>query len=82
MLRAAREGQPLTLRSLPTHLRTAYPRRQDDCFDPSRGLASVEALYAAYSIMGHPTEGLLDHYYWREAFFEYNYGLSSLGKAT
>ena len=55
-------------RSLPTSLQTAYPRRQPDCPDPTRGLASIEALYAAYSILDRSTEGLLDHYYWKEQF--------------
>ena len=55
-------------RSLPSHFRTAYPRQQLDCPDPQRGLASVEALYLAYSILGRSTEGLLDHYYWKDFF--------------
>ena len=59
-------------RSLPLHFRTAYPRRQLDCPDPSRGLASVEALYLAYSILNRPTNGLLDHYHWRKEFLEIN----------
>jgi pre-rRNA-processing protein TSR3 len=54
-------------RSLP-HIRTAYPRRQLDCPDPERGLASVEALYLAYSILGRSTEGLLDNYHWKDEF--------------
>ena len=58
----------LIQRSLPSHIRTAYPRRQDDCPDPQRGLASVEALYMAYLILGRETEGLLDHYYWKDQF--------------
>lgn len=55
-------------RSLPSFLKTAYPRRQDDCADPQRGLASVEALYAAYFLMGRNLDGLLDFYYWQEQF--------------
>jgi pre-rRNA-processing protein TSR3 len=35
-------------------------------------LASVEALYAAYHILGRPTAGLLDHYRWAEAFLRLN----------
>ncbi len=60
------------LRSLPGTLRTAYPRRQDDCPDPERGLASIEALYAAYSILERETKGLLDLYYWKEKFLLLN----------
>jgi pre-rRNA-processing protein TSR3 len=63
---------PLIERSLPAGWLTAYPRRQDDCQEPSRGLASVEALFSAYSILGYPTEGLLEHYHWREKFLELN----------
>jgi pre-rRNA-processing protein TSR3 len=59
---------PFICRSLPTHFRTAYPRRQLDCPEPERGLASVEALYLAYSILGRSTEGILDHYHWKELF--------------
>jgi len=54
-------------RSLPK-AKTAYPRRQEDCSDPSRGLASVEALYLAYVILERDPSGLLDHYYWKEQF--------------
>ncbi|NGX38731.1 MAG: hypothetical protein KR126chlam1_00041 [Chlamydiae bacterium] len=58
---------PNLVRSLPS-VRTAYPRKQEDCPDPTRGLASVEALYLAYMILGRNTDGLLDHYYWKEEF--------------
>jgi len=59
-------------RSLPNGFHTAYPRRQEDCSDPTRGLASVEALYIAYRILGRDATGLLDHYYWKEAFLKNN----------
>ncbi len=59
-------------RSLPKDLETAYPRRQDDCQDPERGLASVEALFAAYTILGRDTAGLLDFYHWKEDFLQKN----------
>ena len=55
-------------RSLPSHFQTAYPRRQPDCPDPKRGLASVEALYLAYAMLGRNTEGILDHYHWKDEF--------------
>lgn len=54
---------PLNLRSLP-QMSTAYPRRQD----VDHGLASIEALYLAYQILGRDTKGLLDQYHWREEF--------------
>ena len=59
-------------RSLPTHLRTAYPRRQDDCRDAQRGLASVEALYAAYIILQIPCDDILNQYYWKIEFMTLN----------
>lgn len=62
--------RPFAVRSLPPFLRTAYPRRQEDCIDPTRGLASVEALYASYAILKRDTEGLLDHYHWKQQFLE------------
>jgi len=57
-------------RSIPKNIRTAYPRRQDDCPDPELGLASVEALFVAYYILGRPTEGLLDNYFWKDSFLK------------
>ncbi len=62
----------LVKRSIPTHYRTAYPRRQDDCPDPERGLASIEALYIAYHLLGRQTDGLLDHYHWKDEFLRMN----------
>ncbi|MFA6917143.1 MAG: hypothetical protein WC222_12160 [Parachlamydiales bacterium] len=73
MLKWASKIPALIYRSLPDNLRTAYPRRQDDCSDPEKGLASVEALYAAYRILDRPTEGLFDHYHWGSNFVELNY---------
>jgi pre-rRNA-processing protein TSR3 len=63
----------LQRRSLPPGFRTAYPRKQSDCPDPCRGLASVEALYLAYALLGRQTEGLLDHFHWREDFLKKNW---------
>lgn len=60
-------------RSIPNHYRTAYPRQQTDCPDPERGLASIEAIYVAYQILGRDTSGLLDLYYWRDLFLEKNH---------
>ncbi len=60
------------MKSLPSHFQTAYPRRQEDCSDPDRGLASVEALFAAYHILQRPTAGLLDHYHWKDLFLSKN----------
>src|SRR5437870_780026 len=48
--------------------RTAYPRVSKLGTDPDNGLASVEALFLAYHLLGRPTAGLLDHYRWRDEF--------------
>lgn len=58
---------PPARRSLPL-LKTAYPRRQDQV----GGLATVEALFVAYTILGIPTEGILDNYYWKNDFIQIN----------
>lgn len=60
-------------RALPPHFRTAYPRRQEDCLDPNRGLASLEALYIAMQILEGDVTHLLDHYYWKEEFLKINF---------
>jgi pre-rRNA-processing protein TSR3 len=72
MLRIVNVKPGLVRRSIPLHYRTAYPRRQDDCCDPERGLASIEAVYIAYHILGRDTHGLLDNYYWKEKFLQLN----------
>jgi len=59
------------VRTLPPIL-TAYPRRSSVFPDPPGGLATIEALYAAYRILGWPTEGLLDRYHWKQQFLEMN----------
>ena len=59
-------------RSLPSHLVTAYPRKQTGCSDPNRGLASIEALVAAHLLLGRSIEGLLDQFYWKTRFKELN----------
>lgn len=59
-------------RSLPSNYRTAYPRRQEDCPDPQRGLASIEAIYISYRLLQRETAGLLDLYYWKDNFLRIN----------
>lgn len=65
--------QTMPKRSLPSHFRTAYPRKQEDCEDPSRGLASIEAVYVAHSILKKNTDNLLDLYHWKEKFLNLNF---------
>lgn len=68
MNRAFAHVPPRSLRGF----RTAYPRTAKLLTDPDGGLASIEALYIAYSVVGRSTAGLLDHYYWREPFLAAN----------
>ena len=60
-------GDPVR-RSLPKWIKTAYPRVSRIAQDPSFGLASVEALYAAQRLLGEEDQSLLDGYYWKERF--------------
>jgi len=64
--------QKVKRRRIPAGFVTAYPRRQEDCPDPTVGLASIEALYIAYQLLGRECQGLLDTYHWRELFLEKN----------
>jgi pre-rRNA-processing protein TSR3 len=68
MTRAFEDVPPRSLHGY----RTAYPRVSKLGTDPDNGLASVEALFVAYRILGRPTDGLLDHYHWAEAFVRLN----------
>ena len=53
--------------------RTAYPRKSKRGTDPENGLASIEALFIAYHILGRPTAGLLDQYRWADEFLRLNH---------
>jgi pre-rRNA-processing protein TSR3 len=55
-----------------TGFHTAYPRVSKRGTDPDQGLATVEALYIAYHLLGRATAGLLDHYRWRNEFLRLN----------
>jgi len=74
-LLASCDGE-MSPRRLPP-LATAYPRKSHTFVDPERGLASVEALYAALVLLGQPVEELLEGYRWRAEFLELNPGLTS-----
>lgn len=78
LLRTVRGDPPL--RRLPP-LATAYPRRSQTFEDPARGLASIEALYAALAILGERRSELLDGYRWRDEFLERNRGSAFLEDA-
>ena len=66
-----RTYQHVSPRSL-TGYRTAYPRVSKKGTDPAQGLATVEALFLAYHILGRHTAGLLDHYRWADEFLRLN----------
>ena len=72
-LLATVDGDP-ERRRLPA-LATAYPRRSRTFVDPERGLASIEALYAALALLGEPRPDLLEGYRWADAFLAANAGL-------
>jgi pre-rRNA-processing protein TSR3 len=59
------------VRSIPVY-QTAYPRVSKVHEDPSAGLATIEAVYAAYCHLGFSTAGLLDEYQWADQFLEMN----------
>ncbi len=59
-------------RSIPQKYLTAYPRKQTMCPDPKYGLASIEALYIAYTIMQKNTSDLLSNYYFKGQFLKLN----------
>jgi pre-rRNA-processing protein TSR3 len=54
---------------------TAYPRISKVFDDPLGGLATIEAIYAAFLILGIDTTGLLDQYHWKDRFLELNQAL-------
>jgi pre-rRNA-processing protein TSR3 len=66
-----RDFADLPIRSLPAW-KTAYPRSSKLYQDPDQGLATIEAIYAAYTHLGRSTENLLEHYHWAEQFLALN----------
>lgn len=72
MIKAVDKIEGMIPRSIPDEYRTAYPRRQNDCPDPTRGLASIEAIFIAYRLLGRDVSGLLENYYWEDDFLKLN----------
>jgi len=72
-LLATVDGDPAPRRLPP--LATAYPRKSRVFEDPERGLASIEALYAALALLGEARPDLLAGYRWADAFLEANLSL-------
>ena len=62
----------LPRRSLPSQVKTAYPRKQEDCLKPESGLSSIEAIYTAYEILGWKNDSLLGNYPFKQRFLEIN----------
>ena len=60
------------VRSLPGEWQTAYPRVSKVHNDPTQGLATIEAIFAAYQALGYDTTQLLNAYYWKPQFLEFN----------
>jgi pre-rRNA-processing protein TSR3 len=52
-----------TLVRIPDGFLTAYPRRSKKDFDPSAGLATIEALFIAAAFVGHWDYTLLREYF-------------------
>ncbi|GAB4186476.1 MAG: hypothetical protein Tsb0015_04290 [Simkaniaceae bacterium] len=75
MTQSVLQKHSLQRRSLPSFCKTAYPRKQTGCRDPEKGLASIEALFFAYLILGRNPEGLLEHYHWKDDFLALNFKL-------
>jgi len=62
-----KQFEDLPPRSLPAYV-TAYPRVSKMFDNPAGGLATIEAIYAAYRLLGRPTDSILDEYHWAEEF--------------
>jgi pre-rRNA-processing protein TSR3 len=69
-LLASVDGDPPRRRLPP--LKTAYPRKSLLFEDPERGLASIEALYAALVLLGEPHPEVLAGYLWAGQFLAAN----------
>lgn len=74
LLLATIDGDP-PRRRLPPFL-SAYPRKSKLFQDPDRGLASIEALYAALALLGQPAPQLLAGYRWADEFLRLNPALA------
>ncbi len=66
------KGPIPTLVSIPAGFETAYPRESKDSSDPSRGLATIEALFITAAFLGRWDVSLLDKYYFGDAFLTRN----------
>lgn len=70
--RMERDFASVPLVSLDPDWRTAYPRSSKVAEDPAAGLATIEAVFAAYVQLGLPSLDLLNAYHWRSEFLDRN----------
>ena len=70
------EFADVPVRSLPPW-KTAYPRVSKMFENPADGLATIEAIYLAYKLLGRDTSMLLDEYHWADEFRRLNGELDS-----
>jgi pre-rRNA-processing protein TSR3 len=66
------DSSSVAIRTLPPGITTAYPRMSKLYKDPPAGLASIEALFAASVIFGHPCPEWLSDYRWADEFLRRN----------
>ena len=78
--RMERQYAELPVRSLPPYV-TAYPRAAKDESDPHGGLATIEAIHAAFVELGRDPTGLLDRYRWADEFLARNAALREAAAA-
>ena len=74
--------EPVDARSIPSDWRTAYPRHSKIHADPITGLATVEALFAAFCVLGRRDDSILRLYPWRDAFLALNRDLVEQAKSS
>lgn len=70
--RLAWEKEKAVLVKIPDGFQTAYPRVGLPHQDPSGGLATIEALFIAASLLGNWDVSLLSHYFFSQKFVALN----------
>jgi len=63
--------EDVPVRSLPAW-KTAYPRLSKMHENPQAGLATIEAIFVAFRLLGRDTQHLLDDYPWADEFLRLN----------
>jgi pre-rRNA-processing protein TSR3 len=65
------DSKPILVK-IPPGFKTVYPRTGRPNADPSEGLATIEAIFIATSLLGNWDPTLLAHYYFGREFVELN----------